>query len=91
VTAGARNKLIRGFGWWAIRKDPELHEFYRRVYERHPWKVAARKVIVAVARKLTPSAPVCPCQGNDQLGHLSFSLWQRPVNSVYSRTPPDSV
>lgn len=36
-----------------IRKDPELHEFYQRVYQRHPKKVAARKAIVAVARKLT--------------------------------------
>ena len=39
--------------WVTIRKDPELREFYRRVYERHPKKVAARKAIVAVARKLT--------------------------------------
>ncbi len=36
-----------------MRKDPELREFYRRVYQRHPRKVAARKAIVAVARKLT--------------------------------------
>jgi transposase len=47
-----RNKLIQS-AWVTIRKDPELHEFYRRVYERHPQKVAARKAIVAVARKLT--------------------------------------
>lgn len=37
----------------SIRKDPELREFYQRVYQRHPQKVAARKAIVAVARKLT--------------------------------------
>ena len=37
----------------SIRKDPELREFYQRVYQRHPKKVAARKAIVAVARKLT--------------------------------------
>ena len=37
----------------AIRKDPELRDFYRRIYERQPKKVAARKAIVAVARKLT--------------------------------------
>lgn len=47
-----RNKLIQS-AWVTIRKDPELREFYRRVYERHPQKVAARKAIVAVARKLT--------------------------------------
>lgn len=47
-----RNKLIQG-AWAAIRKDPELRAFYRRIYQRHPSKVAARKAIVAVARKLT--------------------------------------
>jgi transposase len=47
-----RNKLIQG-AWVAIRKDPELRAFYRRIYRRHPKKVAARKAIVAVARKLT--------------------------------------
>jgi transposase len=47
-----RNKLIQS-AWVSIRKDPELREFYQRVYQRHPQKVAARKAIVAVARKLT--------------------------------------
>jgi transposase len=47
-----RNKLIQ-CAWTAIRKDPELRTFYRRIYERQPKKVAARKAIVAVARKLT--------------------------------------
>lgn len=47
-----RSKLIQ-CAWTAIRKDPELRAFYRRVYQRHPKKVAARKAIVAVARKLT--------------------------------------
>ncbi len=47
-----RNKLIQS-AWVTIRKDPELREFYGRVYERHPKKVAARKAIVAVARKMT--------------------------------------
>jgi transposase len=47
-----RNKLIQG-AWVAIGKDPELRAFYRRIYQRHPQKVAARKAIVAVARKLT--------------------------------------
>jgi len=47
-----RSKLIQ-CAWIAIRKDPELRAFYRRVYERQPKKVAARKAIVAVARKLT--------------------------------------
>ena len=47
-----RNKLIQ-CAWTAIRKDPELRAFYRQIYERQPKKVAARKAIVAVARKLT--------------------------------------
>lgn len=47
-----RNKLIQS-AWIAIGKDPELRAFYRRIYQRHPKKVAARKAIVAVARKLT--------------------------------------
>jgi transposase len=47
-----RNKLIQS-AWTTIGKDPELRAFYRRVYQRHPKKVAARKAIVAVARKLT--------------------------------------
>jgi transposase len=47
-----RNKLIQS-AWTTIKKDPELRAFYRRVYQRHPKKVAARKAIVAVARKLT--------------------------------------
>ena len=47
-----RNKLVQ-CAWTAIRKDPELRAFYRRIYARHPKKLAARKAIVAVARKLT--------------------------------------
>lgn len=47
-----RNKLIQS-AWIAIKKDPELRAFYRRIYQRHAKKVAARKAIVAVARKLT--------------------------------------
>jgi transposase len=47
-----RSKLLQG-AWTAIRQDPELREFYRSVYRRHAPQVAARKAIVAVARKLT--------------------------------------
>jgi transposase len=47
-----RNKLIQS-AWTAIRKDPELRAFYRLIYQRHPKQAAARKAIVAVARKLT--------------------------------------
>jgi transposase len=47
-----RSKLIQS-AWTTIRKDPELRAFYRRIYQRHAKKVAARKAIVAVARKLT--------------------------------------
>lgn len=47
-----RNKLIQS-AWVAVHRDPELRAFYRRIYQRHPKRVAARKAIVAVARKLT--------------------------------------
>ncbi len=47
-----RNKLIQS-AWTTIGKDPELRAFSRRIYARHAKKVAARKAIVAVARKLT--------------------------------------
>jgi len=47
-----RNKLIET-SWTAIRHDPELKEFYERIRLRHPAPVAARKAIVAVARKLS--------------------------------------
>lgn len=47
-----RNMLIEG-AWSAVAKDPEMKEFYRRVFSRHPHDRAARKAIVAVARKMT--------------------------------------
>jgi len=47
-----RNKLIQG-AWVAIRRDGELRAFYRRIYQRNPKNVGAKKAIVAVARKLT--------------------------------------
>lgn len=47
-----RSKLIQS-AWAAIRQDAELREFYRRIYQRHHRDQAARKAIVAVARKLT--------------------------------------
>ncbi|MFA6093923.1 MAG: IS110 family transposase [Elusimicrobiota bacterium] len=47
-----RNKLVQG-AWAAIRIDPELREFYRRIYQRHPKNQAPKKAIVAVARKMT--------------------------------------
>jgi transposase len=50
--APTRNKLIEA-AWTTIRIDPELREFYERIKSRHPAQVAARKAIVAVARKLT--------------------------------------
>lgn len=47
-----RNVLIEG-AWSAVMKDPEMREFYQRIYARHPRDRAARKAIVAVARKMT--------------------------------------
>jgi len=47
-----RSLLIEA-AWAAIRKDAELSQFYYRIKSRHHIKIAARKAIVAVARKLT--------------------------------------
>jgi transposase len=47
-----RSLLIEA-SWSAIRKDRELNQFYFRIKSRHHPKIAARKAIVAVARKLT--------------------------------------
>ena len=47
-----RNILVEG-AWASIRKDADLNRFYQQVYSRHPKNIAARKAIVAVARKLT--------------------------------------
>jgi transposase len=50
--ARLRSKLIQ-CAWAAVRCDPELREFYGRIHQRHPLNQAARKAIVAVARKMT--------------------------------------
>jgi transposase len=47
-----RSKLVES-AWMAIRKDPELMEFYQRIKNRNPNQFASRKAAVAVARKLT--------------------------------------
>jgi transposase len=46
-----RNKLIQA-AWSSIFTDPEMREFYERIYQRHPKDRAPRKAIVAVANKL---------------------------------------
>ena len=52
---GNRNlrSLLIEVAWVAIRRDTELNQFYHRIKKRHHPKIAARKAIVAVARKLT--------------------------------------
>jgi transposase len=50
--ATTRSKLVES-SWMAIRKDPQLMEFYQRIKARNPVAFAGRKAIVAVARKLT--------------------------------------
>jgi len=51
------NRMLRSLlieaAWSAIRKDSELNQFYGRIKSRHHPNIAARKAIVAVARKLT--------------------------------------
>jgi transposase len=48
----ARSLLVEA-SWIAIRKDPELRNFYRKICRRHPRRIASKVAIVAVARKLT--------------------------------------
>jgi transposase len=45
-----RSLLIEA-AWTAIRRDPDLREFYDRIYRTHSKDKAARIAIVAVARK----------------------------------------
>ena len=50
--ATTRSKLVEA-AWMAIRKDPELNNFYQRIKNRNPNQFASQKAAVAVARKLT--------------------------------------
>lgn len=51
------NRVMRALlveaAWVAIRKDQQLEQFYHRIKTKHHPQCAARKAIVAVARKLT--------------------------------------
>lgn len=47
-----RSLLIEA-AWVAIRRDTELRQFYHRIASKNHPKAAAKKAIVAVARKLT--------------------------------------
>ncbi|MBU0605088.1 MAG: IS110 family transposase [Candidatus Omnitrophica bacterium] len=46
-------RLIIEASWIAIKYDTELAQFYHRIKARHHPRIASRKAIVAVARKLT--------------------------------------
>lgn len=50
--ASLRSLLVEA-SWTAIRRDGELGQFYHRIRSRHHPRIASRKAIVAVARKLT--------------------------------------
>jgi len=50
--AALRSLLVEA-SWIAIRRDKELEQFYNRIRSRHHPRIASRKAIVAVARKLT--------------------------------------
>lgn len=50
---GIVRSLLVEAAWVAIRRDPELKMFYDRIYRKNNPKYAAKKAIVAVARKLT--------------------------------------
>ena len=49
----ALRALLVEASWVAIRRDTELAQFYHRIKNRHHPRIAAKKAIVAVARKLT--------------------------------------
>lgn len=71
-----RGKMIQ-CAWAAIRKDPELREFYRRVYERHPKDRAAKKAIVAVARKMTTRIYAVLCEQRNYV--IRHTISSRPL------------
>jgi transposase len=50
--AKLRSLLVEA-SWVAVRRDKELGQFYQRIRSRHHPRIASRKAIVAVARKLT--------------------------------------
>ena len=50
---GYLRSLIVEAAWIAIRKNQRLQQFFGRIKQRHHPKIASRKAIVAVARKLT--------------------------------------
>jgi len=50
---GYLRSLIVEAAWIAIRKNQRLKQFFDRIKQRHHPKIASRKAIVAVARKLT--------------------------------------
>lgn len=51
------NRMLRSLvieaSWVAIKHDTELRQFFDRIKSRHHPRIAAKKAIVAVARKLT--------------------------------------
>jgi transposase len=80
-----RNKLIQ-CAWISIRRDPQLREFYRRIFKRHHGKYAARKAIVAVARKLTTRIfAVLSEQRNYQIRQTINSVPLTPEEITLSR------
>ena len=46
-------RLVIEAAWIAVRRDTELAQFYHRIKNRHHPRIASRKAIVAVARKMT--------------------------------------
>lgn len=86
-----RNKLIQ-CAWISIRRDLQLREFYRRIFKRHHGKYAARKAIVAVARKLTTRIfAVLSEQRNYQIRQTINSAPLTPEEIILSQeeTRPD--
>ena len=88
-----RNKLIQ-CAWAAIRKDPELKEFYDRIYKQHNKTCAARKAIVAVARKLTTRIHAVLTQQRNyvvRVSDISLTRKETLLPQGETRRAPDPV
>lgn len=79
-----RNKLIQS-AWVAIRKEPVLNEFYQRMYRTHCRDFAAKKAVVAVARKLTTRIyAVLHQQKPYEIRPTTASSYSTPIQTTYA-------
>jgi transposase len=85
-----RNRLIQ-CAWVAIRIDPELHEFYQRVFKRNNIQHASKKAIVAVARKLTTRVYAVLTQQRNYQMNYTHKLHKEYIVSGIDSTLPRKI